>query len=60
MVGGGGGAGVYSRIDKHLIQGGAIIPLGVSSNVTESGLSPPFPQWAELCGDYFLFVTLNL
>ena len=39
-----GGGGVYSRIDKHLIQGGAIIPLGVSSNVTESGLSPPFPS----------------
>ena len=51
--------GVNPRIDKHLIQGGATIPLGVSSNVTDFWAISPFPQWAELCGDYFVFVTFE-
>ena len=38
------GGGINPRIDKHLIQGGTTIPLGVSSNVTDSGFSPPFPS----------------
>ena len=47
-----GGGGWYPRIDKHLIQGGAtipLIPLEASSNVTETGLFlPPLPSGSSV------------